>query len=282
MGVHETTVLVNGLPVHYWEAGGENSRALLLIHGGIGDAEMHWSEVIPQLAETYHVIAPDLPGYGMSAVLPDMSMTALIEWLKEFLDALQLEEAVMVGNSIGALLARLFAAAHPKYTPAIILVNGGAIPNLPPALNVLARIPGVSNLIFYLLGRSASSLNSLKGSIFDESLLTESFVKSVQANMGNFARLMKGALLTPLPAARIPPVPTLLLWGANDAMATIADGEALSRELQGSKLAQVADCGQLPQIEATDVFVYQVNYFLGRISRPPQVNLPGVSLLSEK
>ena len=64
MTISENVIDVGGLPVHYWEGGAENGRALLLLHGGIGDAWANWSKVMPALAEDYHVFAPDLPGFG--------------------------------------------------------------------------------------------------------------------------------------------------------------------------------------------------------------------------
>jgi pimeloyl-ACP methyl ester carboxylesterase len=282
VGIHDRTALVGGLPVHYWEAGEENGRALLLLSGGIGDAELNWQAVIPQLAETYHLLAPDLPSYSGSAALPVMSVEALVEWLHSFLNALNVEQAVVIGSSLGALVARLFAAAYPQHTPAIILINGGAIPHTPPLIKALARIPGASSLLFQMMGRSATSSSSLGGMFFAKGLVTDAFVQRSQATAPNFARLMRGMLAYPIPPEQTPAVPTLLLWGANDAMATLEDAEALHKAIPGSRLAQIADCGHLPQLEAADVFVYQVDYFLDHITRPPKADLPGVAMLTPK
>lgn len=280
--IQEKTLTVEGLPVSYLEAGEENGRAILLLHGEIGDAKLHWQEVIPGLAETYHVLAPNLPGYNGSAPLPQMSMSALVEWLRAFLTALGLEQAVVAGSSASGLPARLFAAAYPQFTPAIILINGGAVPRTPPVPPLLARLPGISQLLFSLFARSSVSRSSLEAMFFDKSLLTDDFVRQAQTSAPAFARLMRGMLIYPIPQARTPQVPTLLLWGSDDAMAPIDDAEALKKEIPGAKLSAVADCGHLPQIETTDVFVYQVNYFLGRLSRPPSANLPGVGMLTPK
>lgn len=279
---NEKTVTLNGLPVHYWEAGAENGRPLLLIHSGLGDADLHWRDVIPQFAETYHVLAPDLPGYGGSALLPDMSAGALVRWLHDFLEAVGIEQAVVIGSSLGALYARLFAAAYPKVTPAVVLVNGGAIPGLPRFGQLLIRLPGLGGLLFQMMGRSATSASSVQSMVVTKDTLADDFARRVQSHAPNFARLMQGLFYHPIPAERTPLVPTLLLWGADDPMAPISDAEALKREIPGAKLSPIAECGHLPQLEVPDVFVYQVNYFLGRISRPPKADLPGVSMLSPK
>jgi pimeloyl-ACP methyl ester carboxylesterase len=268
--------------VHYWEAGKGNEPTLLLLHGGIGDAELHWKEVVLPLAETFHVFAPDLPGYGGTAALPEMSVSALVAWLYALLNTLNLEQAVIIGNSIGAVPARLFAAAHSHSVPALILINGGSLPNAPSWLPILARIPGVDQLIFSFFGRMMTSRRSLERMVYVKDVLTDEFVQRVQANTRNGARLMRGMLIYPLPPERTPKVPTLLLWGANDEMTPLVDAEALKKDIPGAKLSPVADCGAMPQLEATDVFVYQVNYFLEHLNHPPKSGLPGVGMLTPK
>ena len=278
----EKTITVNGLPVHYWEAGEDNERTLMLIHGAVGDANLHWKEVVQPFAETYHIFAPDLPGYGSSAALPELNANALLQWLHSFFDALELEQAVLISNSIGALPARLFASAYPIRTTALVMINGGALPNSPSWLPTLARLPLISQLVFRMFGRMTNSRRSLDRMIFVKDVLTDEFVQQVQANASNGARLMLGLLLSPLPEARTPRVPTLLLWGANDEMTPMDDAEALKKDIPGAQLSAVADCGAMPQLEASDVFVYQVNYYLERLSQPPKSNLPGAGMLKPK
>jgi pimeloyl-ACP methyl ester carboxylesterase len=280
--ISQKTITLNTLPAHYLEAGAGNERTMLLLHGGVGDAELHWKEVMLPLAESFHVIAPDLPGYGGTAVLPEMSMSALVEWLFALFNALNLEQAVVIGNSIGAVPARLFASAHSANTSGLILINGGALPHAPAWLPALARIPGIEQLLFFFFGRMVTSRRSLERMIYVKSVLTDEFVKHVQTNTPNGARLMRGMLVYPLPEERTPHVPTLLLWGSNDEMTPIEDAEALKKDIPGAKLSPIADCGAMPQLEATDVFVYQVNYFLDHLGSPPKSNLPGVGMLTPR
>src|SRR3954454_2968939 len=128
MTISEKMIDVEGSPVHYYESGACNGRTLLLLSGGFGDAWSNWSAVIEPLAEEYHVFAPDLPGFSGSATLPEMSLDALLHWLKALLDSFGQSEAVIVSHSIGAILARLFASSEPEYVPALILSNGGTFP----------------------------------------------------------------------------------------------------------------------------------------------------------
>jgi pimeloyl-ACP methyl ester carboxylesterase len=86
----------------------------------------------------------------------------------------------------------------------------------------------------------------------------------------------------PLPQATTPPVPTLLLWGAEDKLATLDEAEKIKASIAGSTLSPIADCGHLPQLEATEVFVWQVLQFLDVLSRPPKVQSKGVGMLGQK
>jgi 2-hydroxy-6-oxonona-2,4-dienedioate hydrolase len=279
MEISEKSAQINGLNVHFWEAGEGRPRTLLLIHGGIGDARLHWEPSIDALAEDFHVLAPDLPGFGKSDPLPKMQTDAMLQWIKKFLDNQGIEQAVVIGNSLGALLVRLFAAGNPQYVPAVILANGGGVPDLPPAFRILERIPGVSQAIFYMFGKSATSPATLKDMFYTKELLTEEFVQHAKNAAPGYARLMRMFVGSPMPKAQSPLVPTLILWGANDQLATLKDGEAIKASIPGATLTEITECGHMPQLETMDVFVWQVNTFLEKLSRPTQPNRPSAGML---
>jgi pimeloyl-ACP methyl ester carboxylesterase len=264
-------VEIGGRPARCWEDGEEHGRTLLLLHG-VGDAEANWREVMPALAESFHVIAPDLPGFGASAPLADISAGAQIVWLKALLEALEIEQAVPIGVSFGALLARLFASAHPDIAPAVILVNGGALPNISRGLSILSRLPVVNRLLFGALARSATSRGHLETIVASKAVIDDALLANAQANQPALARLMQGLISLPLPEQRMPLVPIMLLWGESDPTAPLEDAEHLSATLPGAVLSPIADCGQLPQLEVSEVFAFQVIHFLERLSRPSHIS----------
>src|SRR5689334_16668505 len=106
------TLEVEGRPARIWRGGGGSGRVLLLLHGGIGNAELSWRPVWDQFAEEFEVIAPDLPGFGHTPELPNPSFLALVEWLRHMLDTLGISRVTVIGNSFGATLARFFAARY--------------------------------------------------------------------------------------------------------------------------------------------------------------------------
>ncbi len=281
MSLSQRTVQVNGQPAHYWVAGVSNGRTLLLLHGGLGDAALHWQPVIPLLADEFHVIAPDLPGFGKTPALPSREIAAMVAWIADFLTAVTVDQAVVIGSSLGGVAARLFAAAHPARVPALILLNGGGLPELPAFLRVLDQLPGVSGLIFGQLGRMGTSKATLRRMVHHQEVLTPDFVAQARAAAPGYAAFLRMLAASPLPKAQTPIVPTLILWGANDQVATVQEAEAIKASIPGATLTKIEECGHLPQLEAPDVFVWQVSNFLDRLSRPKRSELPGAGPLRD-
>jgi pimeloyl-ACP methyl ester carboxylesterase len=281
MTLQDKTTTLDGARVHYLEAGEEHERALLLLHG-LGTAQLNWVAAIPTLAAQYHVVAPDLPGFGDSAALPKMRLPALIQWLKTLLESVNVQQAVVVGSSMGGLIARLFAAGEPVYAKGVILVNGGGVPSLPSFLRTIDNLPVIGDFVFGLFGRSATSPNSINQMVHVESVKTADFSQQIGASRKGVAGLIRMLARDPLPASTVPQVPTLLLWGADDKLAPLAEADKIKASIPGSTLSPIADCGHLPQLEAPDVFDWQVLQFLEILSRPPKVKSKGVGMLGQK
>ncbi|WP_313693553.1 alpha/beta fold hydrolase [Halorarum halobium] len=122
---------VNDLKTHYLEAGEGNDETLVLIHSGEfgATAELSWEPVIDDLAEDYHVLAPDLLGYGRSEKVFDFGdqFDRRVRHVGAFLDALYVDEAHFIGHSMGAgYIASLACEDDPEWNMnKIVLVSGG-------------------------------------------------------------------------------------------------------------------------------------------------------------
>ncbi len=275
------TIEIDGGNVNYLLAGTAHNPALVLLHGAIGNATMHWESSIDLFSDEFLVLAPFLPGYGESSPLQTWSLPAFVEWLKAFLDTLKLEQAVVIGTDFGAVVARLFAASYPHYTPATILVNGGA---LPPRerwqLRLVERIPGLSGLAFRLQGRSVLSSDGLSHFFNDPALLTDDIIGAAQRETRGLIGVWRAEIRGPIPRENQPMVPTLLLWGENDTATSLDDAHALQQTIAGAQLVPIAATKHTPHIEEPEVFVWQVKKFIDELSRPRYLdNLPGPSLL---
>lgn len=281
MSLTEQQLTLNGLPVRYFWAGAsaDDAPPLLLLHGAVGGASLCWGPALAALAETHLVIAPDLPGFGGSAPLPVMRTHTLLAWLANLLATLEVAPTAVVGSSLGALLVRLYAAGQPDRVRALVLVNGGSLPSVPPFMRWLAQQPALGRGAFQFVARSTLLPGELRRAVHVQEVLTADFLAQAHASAGAFSELMRAFAADEPPAQRTPSAPTLLLWGADDQVNTLQEAERIRNAIPGAALIPVSGCGLLPQHEAPDVFAWQVTRFLADLDRPPRPDLPGVSLL---
>ncbi len=120
---------VGDVDVFYREAGRPGAPVVLLLHGYPTAGHM-FRDLIPQLAENYHVIAPDLPGFGNTEAPPrgqfDYSFDRLAQVVTDFTEALALNRYALYVFDYGAPTGLRVAAAHPERVSAIISQNGNA------------------------------------------------------------------------------------------------------------------------------------------------------------
>ena len=115
-------VLVDGRQVHYLEWGRSGAPAIVCLHGG-GQTAYMWEGLGAALADTHHVLAPDLPWHGDSDPIADMSRQALAHTIPELLDEFGIATAVFVGASLGGLVSMTVTADRPELVRAIVLVD---------------------------------------------------------------------------------------------------------------------------------------------------------------
>lgn len=123
------TVEVEGVKVFYREAGPKNAPTLLLLHGFPTSSHM-FRDLMPKLADRYHVIAPDYPGYGQSGQPPvdqfDYSFDHLAGIVDKLTVQLGLSNYALYVQDYGAPVGFRLAAAHPERVSAIVVQNGNA------------------------------------------------------------------------------------------------------------------------------------------------------------
>jgi len=250
---------VQGRPARVWRGG--SGPALLLLHGGMGDARLHWEPVWERLADSFTVAAPDLPGFGETIPLPIASFSAFAEWTASLMETLGFPRAALVGNSFGGGVARLTTAAHPARITRLVLVNGGALPSIPGWAKRLMAVPGASDWLFEFMRGRAFSRNGLKRLIYNEQLLTPEFVTRSQAASSGFVRAMRQAAFAGLPTHQTPACPTLVVWGEQDRQTSVARGRALASAIPGAAFQILPRAGHLPQLEQPAQFVALVREF---------------------
>ncbi|MEJ3653994.1 alpha/beta fold hydrolase [Pseudonocardia sp. TRM90224] len=122
-------ISLHGRPVTFLEAGrGCGGPVVVLLHG-LASSSKTWSETLPLLGRTMHVIAPDLLGHGESAKprSGDYSLGAYAAGLRDLLVVLGFERVTIVGHSFGGGVAMQFAYQFPELTARLVLVASGGL-----------------------------------------------------------------------------------------------------------------------------------------------------------
>ena len=119
-----------------WEAGA--GPCMVLLHGA-GDQAGAWARMVPPLVDGYRVVIPDLPGHWKSDPRDgplgiDQIYGGLVAVMDE---ACRGEQAILVGNSMGAWIGMLYAYEHPERVERLVAVNGGAVREDPMTLNAV-------------------------------------------------------------------------------------------------------------------------------------------------
>lgn len=275
MSIESHQVTINNRAVHYYEDGIQHGRSILLLHGGLGDATSNWYTMIVELTENYHVIAPDLPNFGDSQALSQPSLDNIITWLLGLLESQGIEQVAVIGHGLGGLIARLMASQHPQTVTALILINGGYVPDVPTWAKALMRLPFVGQSFANLLAQIATSGDSLREIIHHPNILTPEFIATIKKNSSGFASIMH-MTATQQSSENKPMVPILILWGQEDQSTSLATGHQLRDALVGSTFVPIEDCGHFPHLEEPDIVDWQIKNFLKQLDPKQRTEIPGL------
>lgn len=259
----EGFVNVGDIKVHYTVEG--SGYAVILLHGN-GLSCGQWKYNIGPLSKYYQVYAPDLPGFGLSDK-PDVEygVAYYVDFLKEFMGALGIQKAAMVGNSMGGAIAATFAARCPSMVTGLIISDPtGFVPS------GLAQNKELYNTFVSLMIRSrrlycrpmfynSSAIKRLEDTqlVTDSKESRDAFIKNCKAILQYDPGYVKA--LMDISA------PTLIIWGEDDLLLPCDDAEKYRELIAGSNVKVFYHCGHMPNVEKYDDFNSAVLGFLGGI-----------------
>jgi pimeloyl-ACP methyl ester carboxylesterase len=123
------TVSIDGLDIFYREAGSRSNPTILLLHGFPTSSHM-FRNLIPALADRFHLVAPDYPGFGNSSMPSvdefDYTFDRLAEIVEKFITAIDLKKYSLYVMDYGAPIGYRIAAKYPERVQALIVQNGNA------------------------------------------------------------------------------------------------------------------------------------------------------------
>jgi pimeloyl-ACP methyl ester carboxylesterase len=277
VAVEEHKVEIDGLTIRYLAAG--EGPPMVLLHGA-GDNALDWRWVMPALAATHRVYAPDLPGSPDSARPPaDYSPAFFGRFVAGFLDALGIERAAMVGNSLGGLVALRVALSEPARVRALVLVDSAGLGSAVNPAFTSVNVPGLGEaaMPFWRTplgayqrawGRTALLFAYPPGSVPREWLAEQRRLAQSPGYLEAHLSVLR-ALVRPLGQREVLvdrlsllEMPTLVVWGARDRVFPERQArEAVGRLREGS-LAVIPNCGHMPHVECPERFLAALDGFL--------------------
>jgi pimeloyl-ACP methyl ester carboxylesterase len=233
-----------------------SGRPFVVLHGGAGPASVtRFAEMLGSTSGSRSIV-PIHPGF-QGTPRPDglTNIPELAEVYSSWLNALDLQEAVIVGNSVGGWIAAELALLHNARVSRLVLVDsGGLIVEGHPA-------PDVFSLSLDQIGQM-SYRDPAKFRI-DPTKMSEQQRAAVAGNRTTL-KLYGGALMadpTLLPRLKKIDVPTLVVWGAADRIVPHEHGEAFAASIPGARLETIEEAGHLPQLEAPEKLLRMVSEF---------------------
>ncbi len=270
------TVDLDG-PVHYADFGGDGPP-IVMVHG-LGGSHLNWMSVGPALARNARVLAPDLPGFGLSPPgRRGVGLAAARQTLARFIREVAGGSAVLFGNSMGGFVSAMLAGRFPELVTRLVLVNPAQpLPRLrivdpvTAAIFIAYAVPGVGEAF---VGRGMARLGAegmvrymLDRCCVDSKRVAEEVVlrhveltrrREKEAPWSNIAFLRAARSLLALLLLRPEEfhraidrirAPTLLVHGERDRVVPVEASRQLARRRPDWTLEIFADAGHVPMLE---------------------------------
>jgi pimeloyl-ACP methyl ester carboxylesterase len=270
---------VNGLRVHY-KTYGKGQPAFILLHG-FGASLFSWREVTGPLSQYGTVIAYDRPAFGLTERPLEWegenpySPQAQVELVVGLMDQLDIEQAILVGNSAGGTISMLTALQYPERVRALVLVDaavyagGGA----PAWVRPILKTPQLQRLgPLFARQIEARGMEFIELAWHDPSQILpdvfEGYRKPLRAENWDKARwqMTLASRESNLPE-RLDEIrqPTLVITGDDDRIVPTEQSLRLADELSNAELRVISQCGHLPQEECPAEFMQALTNFLGTL-----------------
>jgi pimeloyl-ACP methyl ester carboxylesterase len=264
------TIDAGGIETSYLEAG--SGETVLMLHGsGPGvSALANWQHNIPTLAQRFHVLAPDIVGFGTTERPEDIvySLRTWTDHIWAFMNAHGIEKARVIGNSLGGRIALQMATDHPDRIAKMVLMGTPAVGMTP--------TEGLAALRAY--EPSHEAMRALLRNYFavDPAMITDDLVKiRYEASIADGAyEAYRAMFLDPRHAGsdlgitenevRAIATPALLIHGREDKVVPLQVSLTMVGLLPDADLHVFSACGHWTQIERADEFSAVVSDYLGR------------------
>ncbi len=279
--------LESGARIHYRDEGRPEGLPIVLVHGS--NASLHtWEPWVKSLGQEYRIITLDLPAHGLTGQVPDRDYSSAnqVAVVDAVVDHLGVDRFVLGGNSMGGGVTWRYTLEHPEKVEAMILVDAVGLPQWSaravesqgdkqgPLVFRLMRKPWFRTIARYLDPYRLTK-QGLSSAYTDQSAVTDELVQRYydmtlrqgtrEAIIDRFSSI-GGDTGEAIDPARFPQ-PTLILWGRDDALISVAIAEKFAASLPSNSLVIYDGVGHLPMEEIPDRSAADVLAFLDKLPR---------------
>jgi pimeloyl-ACP methyl ester carboxylesterase len=252
--------VVNGIKLHYAEIGNAGAPLVVLLHG-FPECWYEWRNIMPPLAERFHVVAPDMRGYNWSERprgISNYTADKLAADVAALIGGLGYERAHVVGHDWGGAVAWHFGASHPERLDKLVVMNAPHPSAMQRELMRGKQLLRSYYILFFqlpLLPEAAVRIllrSSLRGSAFvpgafsDEALDVYQNAISQPGAATAMLNYYRAAVRTSFRSGRMDATvrrPTLVIWGMKDFALVPELLDGLDRWVLDLRVQEVEDCG---------------------------------------
>jgi abhydrolase domain-containing protein 6 len=256
-GLVKKVVQVDDHQIAYLEGG--KGETVVLLHGFGGNKDL-WTPFAKHLTTEYHVVIPDIPGFGESAQVSTDSydLESQVKRLDRFSEVLKYDRYHLAGNSMGGAITAIYGAKHPQKILTITLLDTvGA--RSPKTREVLMQLFKEDNPLLISSSADFDKLMQLcfvkpppiptpfKKLMVADAIAHKDFNKKIWDDMKWNDIAVVESLLEPY--LHLIKAPVLIIWGNKDKIVDVSGVSFLEKNLKGSKTVILKDTGHVPMME---------------------------------
>ena len=264
-GLTKKEIKIDDHNVVYLEGG--KGPTILLLHGYTGSKD-DWTTFAVYLTKDYHVVIPDIPGYGESSMIEKASydLSNQMSRLHKFAQAVELKKFHVAGCSMGGFFAGTYAVRYPDEIISLGLFDAAGV--MSPEKSMVAKMMEKDENVLVL--KDGNDLQRLMSLLFVNPPglpypLKKVFTRVALANREFYEKERKEifpdfySLEKELPKIK---APTLILWGDQDKILDISSVTVFEKGLKSHKTVIIKDCGHVPMLEKSQETATQYKDFI--------------------
>ncbi len=257
-------IAVNGRKVHYIEKG--SGPPIILIHGFLYHTVM-WEKNLDTLAERYQVYAIDLWGWGYSERLQpsEYSFDMYANQILKFMDALNIQKATLIGQSMGGGISVYLAAHHPERVDRLILIAPAAIPYPASLTAKFYQLPYLGEFLNAIPGNALMANNIKTIWFYDSAKASQEYIDdvlrpaSIEGTYTGMMYILRNVIVDPYVEKEVEmlaalDMPTLIIHGREDKAIPFDRSERLNKIWKKSRLVTFEKAGHSPHEEYPEKF----------------------------